>query len=486
MFSLNQSGRRWLCVGVSLCLLACSNPKSGESASPAPSETPQHESDEHEHGTEGVLTLSAEQVKLAGIAAEALVTRDFKSSSKLAATIVGDPDREIKVSTRVEGIVEKLNVRVGDFVNVGQVLAVISSPEITRLRAEYHTQVMATQLARENLQRRLKLNQVGDTVRRPYEEAQREISQARLQITATQANLDLNRSKLGRLEALLKDGIASQQQVEEARAVYRESVAKVEQAKLDQRVAVTHLQREQRLKNTGLLADNEAFQAQVELKRSQQAEKVAADVLIGLGADPNQSSGQLELVSPRPGVITSRPKAQGEHVAAGDPLLTVLDPDHVWAWVDLPPELVHEISRNAVVQVTVPGMRGSFEGRLTFITPDVDPDTKKLRARVELDNPGGQLRPNMFAQVILPIGLQRKALSLPRDAVMTVENKQVVYVQEEPGHYERRAVEVGEKSKGWVEIKSGLKAGDLVVTKGGLALQAEDLKASMGEAGHEH
>ena len=45
---------------------------------------------------------------------------------------------------------------------------------------------------------------------------------------------------------------------------------------------------------------------------------------------------------------------------------------------------------------------------------------------------------------------------------------------------------VGDKSKGWVEIKSGLKAGDLVVTNGGLALQAEDLKASMGEAGHEH
>ena len=297
----------------------------------------------------------------------------------------------------------------------------------------------------------------------------------------------MNRSKLSRLEDLLKDGIASKQQVEEARAVYRESLAKLEQAQLESRVSRTHLGREQRLKNTGLLADNEAFQAEVELKRAEQAERAARQILEGLGASPDSDSGELELISPRSGVVTERPKAQGEHVAAGDTLLTVLDPDHVWAWMDLPADLVHAIALNTVVQVRVQGLpRRTFQGRLTFITPEVDPDTKKTRARLELSNEDGQLRPNMFAEVVLPIGRKRKVLSLPQEAVVTVENQQVVYIQQEPGHYQRHPVVVGEKSAGWVEITSGIEAGELVVTKGTLSLQAEDLKASMGEGGHEH
>lgn len=479
-----------LLLSLALSLMACNDPNAA-TPTPATSASAHHEEkkDEHGHeeGAEGKIELKPEQIQLVGVVAEKLATRDFTSSSKLPATIVGDPDREIKVAVRVEGIVERLYVRVGDTVRQGQPLATISSTEIARLRAEYHTQATATDLARRNLNRRLQLNRVGDVVRRPYEEAQREVAQARMQITAAQANVDLNRSKLSRLEDLLKDGIASKQQVEEARAVYRESVAKLEQAQLESRVSKTHLGRETRLKNTGLLADNEAFQAEVDLKRAEQAERAARKVLEGLGASPDSDSGEMELVSPRYGVVTERPKAQGEHVAAGDTLLTVLDPDQVWAWVDLPADLVHAIALNTVVQVSVQGLpKRTFEGRLTFITPEVDPDTKKTRARLELRNEEGQLRPNMFAEVVLPVGLKRKVLSLPQEAVMTVENQTVVYIQEEPGHYQRHPVVIGEKSGGWVEITSGIEAGELVVTKGALALQAEDLKASMGEGGHEH
>ena len=486
MFSLKSK----LVLGLALSLIGC-NGSGLASPTPIASATVHHDEkqDEHGHqeGGEGEIELKPEQLQLVGLVVEKLATRDFTSSSKLPATIVGDPDREIKVAVRVEGLVDRLYVRVGDRVRQGQLLATISSTEIARLRAEFHTQATATQLARQNLSRRLQLNRVGDIVRRPYEEAQREVAQARMQIAAAQANVDLNRSKLSRLEDLLKDGIASRQQTEEARAVYRESLAKLEQAQLESRVSRTHLGREERLKNTGLLADNEAFQAEVEWKRAEQAELAARKVLEGLGASPDSDSGELELVSPRAGVVTERPKAQGEHVAAGDTLLTVLDPEYVWAWVDLPPDLVHEISLNTVVQVRVQSLpKRSFQGRLTFITPEVDPDTKKTRARLELGNQDGQLRPNMFAEVVLPIGRKRKVLSLPQEAVVSMENQSVVYIQEEPGHYRRHPVVVGEKSAGWVEITSGIEAGELVVTKGALSLQSEDLKASMGEGGHQH
>jgi len=89
---------------------------------------------------------------------------------------------------------------------------------------------------------------------------------------------------------------------------------------------------------TGVLADNELFEARTEFRRSEQARIAAEQTLASLGAGMGGVTGEVTLRSPLDGVVVAREKARGERIAAGDPLLTVLNPSHVWAWVDLPDE----------------------------------------------------------------------------------------------------------------------------------------------------
>lgn len=443
--------------------------------------------EEHEEAKEGLVKLTPQQIEMAGLQAQKAAVRDVRATVQLPATIVGDPDREVRVSARVDGILDNVVVRVGDSVRQGQPLATIDSPEVARLRSEYQTQATAADLARQNLTRRETLGQLGDVTRRPLEEAQTQLAEANTTLRAAQAALDLARIKLSRLEILSRDGIASRQQVDEARAAYRQAAAQRDQGQVQVRVAKTHLERESRLSRTGVLADNELFEARTEFRRSEQARIAAEQTLASLGAGMGGVTGEVTLRSPLDGVVVAREKARGERIAAGDPLLTVLNPSHVWAWVDLPDELADKVVRGSTVELRVQGLPNqTFSGKLTFVTPEADPDTKKIRARVEISNAAGKLRPNTFAQVTLPTSAGRKTLVVPQDSVVTVEDRTVVYIQEEPGHYERHPVTIGDKSEGFIEIKSGLKAGELVVTRGVLALRSEDLKASMGEGGHQH
>jgi membrane fusion protein, heavy metal efflux system len=479
---------------LALCCSGCAPaPAPGSSATAHTHNHAAHE-DEHEHKEahtegehkheEGEVELSDEQIRRSGILSQTVQQRTLRPTLQLPATIVGDPDRSAKVSARVEGIIEQLPLRVGDRVREGQLVAVLTSPEVARLQAEYRKQQVEIEVSSGNLRRRVSLAKLGDTVRRPYEEAVREVAQARNGVQAARAGFRLAEQKLDRLEDLLKDGIASQQQVDEARAGWREQKARLAQAELELTVANTHLGRERRLAGTGLLADNEAYQAEADLRRAQAAAEASLQALRSVGAEPGNGDGRVELFSPLSGWIVERPKNRGEQVQAGAELLSVLDTGTVWCWVNLPETLVGSVPLGAVAQVLI-GSR-QYAGKITYITPQTDPDTKKTLARVELHNPDGTLRPNMFAQVLLPQGKERKSLAVPRQAVVQMENRDVVYVQEDPHHFHRHPIKVGQQAGNWVEVLEGIEAADKVVVEGAAIVQSEDQKATMGEAGHSH
>lgn len=446
-----------------------------------------HSEHEHEVHTEGEVELSAEQRRLVDLRVAVVSWRWVQPEVTLPATLVGDPDLEVKVPARSAGVVSECWVRTGDRVLPGQLLAAIESVEVAQLQATYRTQLLDSELAQSNLQRRRQLARLGDTVRRPYEEAQKELAQARAAFQAAEAALQLARQKHRRLEELLRDGIASLQQVEEARAQLREAQARQEQARLELQVGQTHYQREARLQKSGLVADGESFQAQQEFRRSQSQAQATRDLLLSYGAEPAGRSGLTRIHSPRAGVVLERLKAPGERVEAGEAVLSLLDPSRLWAWVDLPESEVEKVAlgSRALLRVKAYPER-EFWGRVSFITPVADPDTKKIRARLELDNADLKLRPNMFAQVTLNRGKGRKMLAVPVASLARVENQDVVYIEEESGHYHRRPVKLGELQGFWAEILQGLKPGEKVVSRGTASLQAEDLKATMGDGGHSH
>ncbi len=145
----------------------------------------------------------------------------------------------------------------------------------------------------------------------------------------------------------------------------------------------------------------------------------------------------------------------------------------IWAYIELydtEARLVKPGQRASFESTSFPGR--VFEGTVRSIDQVVNAETRTLRARAEVPNPNGELKPDMFlsATVYVPIG---KKLAVPETAVMDTGTRQLVYVAKEPGHYEPREVRLGREAGGYYEVVSGLAEGDQVVNSANFFIDSE-------------
>jgi RND family efflux transporter MFP subunit len=129
----------------------------------------------------------------------------------------------------------------------------------------------------------------------------------------------------------------------------------------------------------------------------------------------------------------------------------------------------------------------SFPGQVSYIQPEVDPMSRTLKVRVELENPGMLLKPEMFADVEFRVGAAAR-LSVPVEAVLDSGRMKTVFVDLGDGRFEPRHVQTGERFGDRIEILVGLKAGERVVTSGNFLIDSESqLKAAAsGMGGRQH
>jgi len=134
-----------------------------------------------------------------------------------------------------------------------------------------------------------------------------------------------------------------------------------------------------------------------------------------------------------------------------------------------------------------PGKR--FSGRVTYINPTLDEKTRTVKARIEIANPQGTLKPEMYGDVLIH-GTRGSGVAVPDDAVISTGERSIVFVAKGNGLFEPREVTVGVKVRDLYEIKSGLEAGEQVVTGANFLLDSESkLKATLAtgtSAGHQH
>ena len=484
----------WLAILVGALLTSC---RTGSDVAATPTPTPlasgAHEGEpepghgEHHEHPEGTVEISSEQAEVARLQVQVAGVRPIQRSVRTTGTVTGNPDLEMQVAARVTGVIEQLYAGVGDWVTADEAVAVMDSVEATQAQFNYHRDKIEYELAVSNLKRKLTLSRLGDTVRRPREEALKELAAARNSEQGASAVLALARAKTRRLELLRADGIASDQQFEEAVAARQEAEASLHQAQLDMRVAKTHMSREQRISNTGVLADTEAWEARAAEARAREALDHSREFLELMGAGVDENHDNLVTIRSRlAGLVTKRSAARGERVEAGQTLFTILDISRLWLWIDLYERDLSAVRQGMPVRIQVPAYpKRTFTGKISYLSPELNPESRTVRARVEILNRERLLKPNMFATVDILSGRSRPVLAIPVSSLSRVENQDVVYVQGEPDHFLRRAVRLGERDGGWVEITSGLKAGEKVATEGVFLLKSIDLKAST-EEGHSH
>jgi Cu(I)/Ag(I) efflux system membrane fusion protein len=186
-----------------------------------------------------------------------------------------------------------------------------------------------------------------------------------------------------------------------------------------------------------------------------------------------QSRPRVTLRAPVSGVIAELGAREGMTVTAGTTLFRIAGLATVWVVAQVPEAQAALLAPGGRVEARVPAYAGeSFTGRVSAILPEVNPATRTVRARVEIANPGGKLKPGMYANLAFTTRA-REGLLVPAEAVIRTGERSVVILAEGEGRFRAVDVEVGMESGAETEIRKGLKPGDKVVTSGQFLIDSE-------------
>jgi Cu(I)/Ag(I) efflux system membrane fusion protein len=208
--------------------------------------------------------------------------------------------------------------------------------------------------------------------------------------------------------------------------------------------------------------------------------------------EKDQTSSTVTFYAPMHGIVTAKEVQEGQYVDEGTLLYQLADISRLWAYLDVYEKDIRFIRTGLTVRFSTDAYPGeSFAGNVTFVDPALDPQTRTIRVRVELDNRQGNLKPGMYVrgEVRTPIS---GAIVVPQSAVLSTGKRDVVWVEVEPNTFEPREVHVGLRDAAGVQILHGVDEGEMVATSGGFLIDSEsrlrqpaDGVASSGK-GHVH
>ena len=195
--------------------------------------------------------------------------------------------------------------------------------------------------------------------------------------------------------------------------------------------------------------------------------------------------------SPVSGRVVEKHVTVGEMVTPERNMFTIADLGHVWIWIDVYEQNLRNVHLEDDVAVAADAYPDElFGGKVSYLSDQVDADTRTVRARIDVENPEHKLRPGMFVRVTLSDPHIKSSdlepsLVVPTGAVQRDGDEFIVFVSLGDNRFERREVEVGRTTGGFAEIRSGLDSANIVVVEGAFLLKSEASKEQMG-AGHEH
>lgn len=296
------------------------------------------------------------------------------------------------------------------------------------------------------------LVELGQRVRRGQSMAEifsPDLAEAETRFVSARAELDAHERELQRTEKLVEIGAASRQELEMLHAAHTAKLTAVDSAR-------------SRLELLGLSSSS----------------------INGLG--PGKDLSALTTVAaPIAGVVTERAANPGLNVDTAAKLFTVVDLSTVWVVADVYEKDVSHVRAGTpatVITKAFPDL--AITGRISYIDPQVHPETRTTKVRVEVPNPRQELRLGMFADVSIETAGHVSTTRIPRAAVQRVGARTVVYVadSQQPGRFVEREVRLGDGSGNDVVVLSGLQAGDRVVTDGSFSVRAERDRLGMSSS----
>ncbi len=262
---------------------------------------------------------------------------------------------------------------------------------------------------------------------------------------------------------------------------FGQAQADARRAATDLALAERTLTRQRDLLSHGVVAQKDVEAAEADLARARAEQQRAEGRRALYGGDSLSVNQEFPLRTPLSGVIVERNITPGQEVRpdqmlANDPqlvrpLFVVTDPAHMWMVIDLPEQDVSSLALGTALQIHTRAWPDRvFHGRIALIGSAVDPTTRTVKVRATVPNAGQLLKAEMLGDVDAA-GLRPREIGVPADAVVFAGDAAVVFVEEAPGRYRRTVVQVSAEQHGTVPIRSGLSAGERVVSSGSLLVE---------------
>jgi cobalt-zinc-cadmium efflux system membrane fusion protein len=362
-----------------------------------------------------VITLSDELQRNAGLLFEPAQIKTIVQTIQATGAVGPNEARVAHIRPLATGRIERVHVRAGDRVSKGQPLVDYDNIELGELIGQYLSALAAVD----------KANAEAEVRRRSVERAKR----------------------------LVDLGAVAKAEYEKRNADHQNALATIN----SQKAEVDKV--EEKIHRFGLTdADLE------KLRTSSHAER-------------HRYGSHSVLAAPFAGVVIKSEAAEGEVVDTERELFTIADISTVWVQADVYEKDIASIRQGQEAKISVAAYpEEEFTGKITYVTDFLDPKTRTAKVRCEVTNPRSRLKLEMFARIQIPTPAQREALMIPTSAVQQIQDKPVVFVRRGDAEFEKREVQLGPQSDGWVEVTAGLNSGEVVVTQGSFYLKSAVLK----------
>ena len=248
-------------------------------------------------------------------------------------------------------------------------------------------------------------------------------------------------------------------------------------------------ERAQRLLAADVIGTAEVQRRQSELTQAEAELNAASDQLKVLGmseaavrrlADTGTITSRTQIVASLSGTVIERKVTEGQMVQPADSMFVIADLSSVWVVADIPEQgagLVRVGDPAAAEVAALPGSR--LHGRLTFVSPTVNPETRTVRARMDLSNTERVFKPAMLANVLIE-GRPQKRLVIPAAAVVREDNRDYVFVESGREAWRLRPVTLGTEHEGRRVLLEGLREGEKIVVEGAFHLNNERKRRALG------
>ena len=261
-------------------------------------------------------------------------------------------------------------------------------------------------------------------------------------------------------------------------------------------LAERHFEREKALREKQVSSERDYLEAEQSLAEARIEVRSAGQKLHALGLaarevealedEPDAAITRYEIRSPIAGVVTEKHIALGESLAADADIFTVADMSSVWVNLAVYTKNLEAVRPRQMVSLRAEHSGAEATGEIAMVTPFVDAATRSATARVVLDNANGRWVPGTFVSGVLGTSPERLPVVAPREAVQTIDGRDVVFVERE-GRFVMTPVTLGRADRAQIEVSAGLAAGTRYVSRGAFQLKAAVVTSTLDpHAGHGH